>query len=149
MGGPVCVTHKDITRFFMTIPEAVSLILQAETYAQGGEIFVLDMGKPVKILELAEKVITLSGFKPYEDIKIEFTGLRPGEKLYEELLMAEEGLEKTKNELIFIAHPLPTSNGELIQQLNKLKEEIAKESSHTDLLKKRKKRILMLLSLQP
>lgn len=134
MGGPVCVTHKDITRFFMTIPEAVSLILQAETYAQGGEIFVLDMGKPVKILELAEKVITLSGFKPYEDIKIEFTGLRPGEKLYEELLMAEEGLEKTKNELIFIAHPLPTSNGELIQQLNKLKEEIAKESSHTDLL---------------
>lgn len=105
-GGPVTVTHPEITRFFMTIPEAVSLVLQAGVYAENGEIFVLDMGKPVKISELARNLILLSGHVPDGDIRIEYTGLRPGEKLYEELLMAEEGLRKTKNELIFIGRPL-------------------------------------------
>jgi len=106
-GGPVTVTHKDIIRYFMTIPEAVSLVMTAGTYAQGGEIFVLDMGEPVKIDTLARNLIRLSGYKPDVDIKIEYTGLRPGEKLYEEKLMAEEGLKKTANDLIHIGCPVP------------------------------------------
>ena len=105
-GGPVTVTHKDITRYFMTIPEAVSLVLQASVYASGGEIFVLDMGKPVKIYELAKQIIRYKGFEPGRDIEVKITGLRPGEKLYEEMLMEEEGLKETPNKLIHIGKPL-------------------------------------------
>ena len=104
-GGPVTLTHKDITRYFMTISEASQLVLQAGAYADGGEIFVLDMGKPVRIYDLAENLIKLSGYEPHKDIKIEVTGLRPGEKLYEELLMNEEGLKETKHKKIFIGKP--------------------------------------------
>ena len=123
-GGPVTVTHPDIIRYFMTIPEAVSLVLQAGTYAQGGEIFVLDMGAPVKIDTLARNLIRLSGYKPDVDIKVEYVGLRPGEKLYEEKLMAEEGLQKTENDLIHIGKPIPFDTTVFLKQM----EELAKAS---------------------
>ena len=120
-GGPVTVTHKDITRFFMTIPEAVSLVLQAMSGAKGGEIFVLDMGEPVKIYDMAKKLIKLSGLEPDVDIQIKVTGLRPGEKLYEEILMAEEGLTETKHDKIHIAKPCNVDIKMIINKLDKLK----------------------------
>ncbi|WP_405289922.1 polysaccharide biosynthesis protein [Methanobrevibacter sp.] len=120
-GGPVTVTHKEITRFFMTIPEAVALVLQSITYAKGGEIFVLNMGEPVKIYDLAKTLIELSGLKLDEDIKIEIIGMRPGEKLYEELLMDEEGLEETNHEKIFIAEPKNFTMEGIEEKLDKLR----------------------------
>ena len=119
-GGPVTVTHKDITRFFMTIPEAVQLILQAVTYAKGGEIFVLDMGEPVKIYDLAVSLIKLMGYEPNVDIPIQITGLRPGEKLYEEILMEEEGLKATKHDKIFVSKPMHLDMKELEEKLDTL-----------------------------
>lgn len=121
-GGPVTVTHPDIVRYFMTIPEAVSLVLQTGVYARGGEIFILDMGKPVKILDMAKKLIRLSGYRPMEDIPIVFTGLRPGEKLYEEVLMAEEGLQMTPNRRIKIGEPIDFDEQAFLDALPALKE---------------------------
>ena len=127
-GGPVTVTHPDIIRYFMTIPEAVSLVLQAGAFAHGGEIFVLDMGEPVKIVDLAKNLIRLSGYTPNEDIMIEYTGLRPGEKLYEERLMAEEGLAKTANDRISVAKPIEMEDNKFFDSLTVLKDAVYEET---------------------
>ena len=127
-GGPITVTHKNIVRYFMTIPEAVSLVLQAGAYAKGGEIFVLDMGEPVKIYDLAYNMIKLSGLEPFEDIDIKVTGLRQGEKLYEERLMAEEGLAKTENEKISIGKPLEINEKELFEKIDGLLKKAKEET---------------------
>ena len=127
-GGPVTVTHKDIVRYFMTIPEAVSLVLQAGAYAKGGEIFVLDMGEPVRIYDMAINMIKLCGLEPFKDIDIKITGLRPGEKLYEERLMKEEGLKKTANELISIGKPLEFDEENLFKKIQELYVEARNET---------------------
>jgi len=128
-GGPVTVTHPEITRFFMTIPEAVSLVLQAGYYAKGGEIYVLDMGQPVKIADMARNLIRLMGYEPDVDIRVEYTGLRPGEKLYEELLMDEEGLEDTENKLIHIGKPIVMDDEKFKEQLLRLEEAYKNETT--------------------
>lgn len=133
-GGPVTVTHPDIIRYFMTIPEAVSLVLEAGTYARGGEIFVLDMGEPMKIDTLARNLIKLSGYIPDTDIKIEYTGLRPGEKLYEEKLMDEEGMQKTANDLIHIGKPIPFDVDTFLHQLEDLAD--ASYNNDSEIVKK-------------
>ncbi len=136
-GGPVTVTHPDIIRYFMTIPEAVSLVLQAGAYAKGGEIFVLDMGEPVKIVDLARNLIKLSGYEPDKDIMIEYTGLRPGEKLYEELLMDEEGLQNTDNKLIHIGKPIDMDEEAFLKDVELLEEAAKQESDDIRLLVKK------------
>ena len=135
-GGPVTVTHPDIVRYFMTIPEAVSLVLQAGAYAKGGEIFVLDMGEPVKIYDLAINMIKLSGLEPNKDIDVVFTGLRPGEKLYEERLMEEEGLERTANDMISIGKPLEVDEENLFRKINELYVEAYNETERMKYLVK-------------
>ncbi len=141
-GGPVTVTHRDITRFFMTIPEAVSLVLQAMSYAKGGEIFVLDMGEPVKIYDLAVSLIKLSGLEPNVDIPIEITGLRPGEKLYEELLMSEEGLQTTAHNKIFIGKPSDITYEQMLKKLGKLEEIIQNENISVNKIKDTMKQVV-------
>ncbi|NOU95104.1 NAD-dependent epimerase/dehydratase family protein [Paenibacillus sp. LMG 31456] len=127
MGGPVTVTHPDMIRYFMTIPEAVQLVIQAGAYAEGGEIFILDMGAPVRILQLAEDLIRFSGFEPYEDIDIEFSGIRPGEKMFEELLTNEEGLSSTKHDRIFIGKPTIINRTELEFEIKKLERVLSED----------------------
>lgn len=129
-GGPVTVTHRDIVRYFMTIPEAVSLVLQAGASTAGGEIFVLDMGQPVKIAELARNLISLSGYEPGVDIEIKYTGLRPGEKLYEEMLMKEEGLQSTENDRIHIGKPIEFDDDEFLKDLEELYQAAYAETDH-------------------
>ena len=135
-GGPVTVTHHDIIRYFMTIPEAVSLVLQAGAYAHGGEIFILDMGEPIKIDDLAKNLIRLSGYTVGVDMDIEYTGLRPGEKLYEELLMAEEGLQNTANTLIHIGKPIEFDKDSFFDQLDQLKKSVYDETDNVRIMVK-------------
>ena len=134
-GGPVTVTHKEITRFFMTIPEAVALVLQAITYAEGGEIFVLDMGEPVKIYDLAKSLIELSGYTLGEDMEIEITGMRPGEKLYEELLMNEENLQETSHDKIFITESMNFTMDMIENKLDMFREILKDEHVTRDQIK--------------
>lgn len=141
-GGPVTVTHRDIIRYFMTIPEAVSLVLQAGAYAKGGEIFILDMGEPVRIYDLAENLIKLSGYTPGEDIEIKITGLRPGEKLYEELLMNEEGMKDTANHLIHIGKPIEINEVEFMDGLDALAGVVADEGKKPEDVRAVVKRIV-------